>query len=89
MKNELTDYDKFISDKSKTVAAVGFEPKPITAPLFEWQKSVVRWAIRTGRAALFEDCGLGNRLEVAAKSTISRCCFCYLLHLLHLTTCED
>ena len=57
------DYDKFIAAKSKTVQATGFEPREITAPLFDWQKSVVRWAVRNGRAALFEDCGLGKTVQ--------------------------
>lgn len=57
------DYDKFIAAKSKTVQATGFEPREITAPLFDWQKSVVRWAVRNGRAALFKDCGLGKTVQ--------------------------
>ncbi len=57
------DYDQFIAAKSRTVPAMGFEPNEITAPLFDWQKSVVRWAIRHGRAALFEDCGLGKTVQ--------------------------
>lgn len=62
MKHE-TDYDAFIASKVKTRRASGFEPKPIKAPLFDWQKSVVRWAIRNGCAALFEDCGLGKTAQ--------------------------
>ena len=56
-------YDDFIAAKSKTHIAAGFDPGPIYAPLFDWQKSVVRWAIRNGRAALFEECGLGKTLQ--------------------------
>lgn len=62
MKNEI-DYDAFIASKVKTRRASGFEPGPIKAPLFDWQKSVVRWAIRNGCAALFEDCGLGKTAQ--------------------------
>ena len=57
------NYDAFIDAKTKTVAASGFDPYEIDAPLFDWQKSVVRWAVRQGRAALFEDCGLGKTLQ--------------------------
>ena len=57
------NYDSFIASKSKQRVASGFEPLPIVAPLFDWQKSVVRWAIRNGCAALFEDCGLGKTLQ--------------------------
>lgn len=59
----MDDYTKFIEGKIKRSEAHGFEPCEITAPLFEWQKQVVRWAVRTGRAALFEDCGLGKTAQ--------------------------
>lgn len=59
----LSDYDAFIASKSRTVKPAGFEPAEISAPLFDWQKHVVRWALRTGRAALFEDCGLGKTAQ--------------------------
>jgi DNA modification methylase len=56
-------YDDFIDSKTKVAQATGFEPFEIVAPLFDWQKSIVRWAIRQGRAALFEDCGLGKTAQ--------------------------
>ncbi len=31
--------------------------------LYEWQKDIVHWALRKGKAALFEDCGLGKTLQ--------------------------
>jgi len=57
------DYDSFIRAKLRRHLPNGFAPRPITAPLFDWQKHVVEWAIRIGRAALFEDCGLGKTLQ--------------------------
>ena len=57
------NYDDFIQSKVKRVLPHGFEPRPIHAPLFPWQKHVTEWAIRQGRAALFEDCGLGKTLQ--------------------------
>ena len=57
------NYDQFITTKSKKAQDYGFEPQEITAPLFDWQKQVVMWAIRKGRAALFEECGLGKTLQ--------------------------
>ncbi len=58
-----TDYDDLINSKLRKTTACGFEPMEIHAPLFEWQKIVVRWAIKQGRAALFEECGLGKTLQ--------------------------
>jgi DNA modification methylase len=58
-----TDYDKFIQAKTRQQMPHGFEPYEITAALFDWQKFVVQWAVRQGRVALFEDCGLGKTLQ--------------------------
>jgi len=57
------NYDEFIQGKTRRAQSHGFEPIPITAPLFDWQKHVVKWAVKQGRAALFEDCGLGKTLQ--------------------------
>jgi len=57
------NYDQFIASKSKKANASGFEPMPITAALFDWQKACVRWAIRNGRAAFLQECGLGKSLQ--------------------------
>jgi hypothetical protein len=59
----IMDYDTFISTKRRVTQSHGFEPMEITAPLFPWQAEIVRWAIRKGRAALFEDCGLGKTAQ--------------------------
>lgn len=56
----MTDYDDFIRSKAPAVRPVGFEPGPIHAPLFAWQAAIVRRALRLGRTALFEECGLGK-----------------------------
>ena len=61
MKTE--DYNKFIGTKRKHSANFGFDPLPLIAPLFEWQAHVLRWAVQKGRAALFEDCGLGKTAQ--------------------------
>ena len=58
-----SDYDAFIVGKTRRATCKGFEPKPIKAPLFPFQKHVTEWAIRKGCAALFEDCGLGKTLQ--------------------------
>jgi hypothetical protein len=58
--NTLQEYDEFINSKTRRALSHGFEPLEIIAPLFDWQEHVVKWAVRQGRAALFEDCGLGK-----------------------------
>ncbi|MGA0207635.1 MAG: DNA methyltransferase [Ilumatobacteraceae bacterium] len=59
----MDDYNQFIASKARRAECHGFEPLPITAPLFDWQEHIVQWAIRKGRAALFEDCGLGKTAQ--------------------------
>jgi DNA modification methylase len=57
-------YDDFLRSKTQTVAASGFSPPlPINTILFDWQARVVDWALKAGRAALFEDCGLGKTAQ--------------------------
>lgn len=58
-----TQYDQFITEKTKRSESFGFDPLSITAPLFDWQRHVVEWAVKKGRAALFEDCGLGKTAQ--------------------------
>jgi DNA modification methylase len=58
-----TTYDDFVKTKGRKAKSQGFDPLPITAPLFDWQAHVVKWAVKQGRAALFEDCGLGKTLQ--------------------------
>ena len=56
-------YETFIKKKNKQSDNFGFDPLPIIAPLFDWQKHILQWAVRKGRCALFEDCGLGKTAQ--------------------------
>lgn len=56
-------YDDFIAEKMRRPKACGFDAKDINAKLFDWQREIVRWAVRQGRCALFEDCGLGKTAQ--------------------------
>lgn len=53
-------YQDFIRSKHVRVGEVGFAPGEMHNSLFDWQRAIVEWACRKGRAALFEDCGLGK-----------------------------
>ena len=69
MKTPMT-YDEVILSKKHKIQSAGFDPLPFIAPLFEWQKMVVSWAVKQGRAALFAECGLGKtpmQLEWASQ----------------------
>lgn len=53
-------YAQFLDRKLHTGAEHGFEPIWMPPELFDFQQSLVSWAIRKGRAAIFADCGLGK-----------------------------
>lgn len=58
--NKLS-YQEFLKTKRFTVPCVGIaECPPLSLKLYPFQRDIVRWALRRGRAALFEECGLGK-----------------------------
>jgi hypothetical protein len=54
------DYKRFLEKKHFYVKPTGFESKGLNPMLFDFQKDIVQWACKKGKAALFEDCGLGK-----------------------------
>lgn len=55
-------YEEFVETKRMTVPAAGFdvEDDAINPMLFTFQRDIVRWALRRGKAAIFADCGMGK-----------------------------
>ena len=58
----LMDYQEFLNTKRVEAKVGGFtvEKDRIHPMLFDFQKDIVIWTVRTGRAACFADCGLGK-----------------------------
>lgn len=57
-------YQHFIKSKQRRLSPMGFEPiGELNPKAFDWQREIITWAIRRGRAALFEDCGLGKTFQ--------------------------
>lgn len=54
------NYADFIAGKSQYGADSGFAPTWIPDSLFPFQRSLVEWSVRKGRAAIFASCGLGK-----------------------------
>lgn len=54
------DYHSFLDAKTHVGAEHGFDPVWMPDNLFDFQKALVEWATRKGRAAIFADCGLGK-----------------------------
>lgn len=53
-------YAEFLQAKSQLWHGAGFAPVWMPDFLFDFQSSIVEWAIRQGRSAIFADCGLGK-----------------------------
>ena len=60
----MLKYDEFINSKSKTFENMGIDVdrNSLNPNMFEFQKDIVRWALKKGRAAIFAECGLGKTL---------------------------
>lgn len=54
------NYQEFLNHKSQLGTKDGFDPIFMPSFLFDFQKALVEWALRKGKAAIFADCGLGK-----------------------------
>jgi hypothetical protein len=54
------NYEQFLEGKTQFGADSGFAPVFMPEFLFDFQRSLVEWSVRKGRAAIFADCGLGK-----------------------------
>lgn len=66
------EYEDFLSQKSFVLESSGLDISKyeLNPMLYEFQKDIVRWALKKGRACIFADCGLGKtpmQLEWASK----------------------
>lgn len=60
MQIQSSTYANFLERKAQLDGMDGFDPISLPDFLFQFQRSLVEWAIRKGRAAIFADCGLGK-----------------------------
>lgn len=68
-------YESFIAKKRETTPPTGFtvDRDALHESLFEFQRDIVRWALRRGRAAVFAMTGLGKtRMQVEWAEQIHR-----------------
>ena len=59
----MNAYQEFLDAKAQLGRMDGFEPLWMPDFLFDFQKALVDWALRKGRAAIFADCGLGKTVQ--------------------------
>lgn len=61
----MSDYAAFLAAKARAVEQVGPQAGVglVHPMLHDWQAELTAWAVRTGRAALWEDTGLGKTIQ--------------------------
>lgn len=66
-------YQDFISSKLSLHVPVGFTPSDLSRySLFDFQESIVSWAVKRGRAAIFADTGLGKtRMQLSYADQVA------------------
>lgn len=66
-------YAAFLERKAQLGGDYGFEPIDLHEPLFSFQRALVEWSVRKGRAAILADCGLGKTLmELSWADNVAR-----------------
>lgn len=70
----MKSYDAFLDQKRHFGESHGFFTLWMPDFLFDFQKTLVEWAVRKGRGAIFADCGLGKTLMqlVWAENVVRR-----------------
>jgi hypothetical protein len=58
----MIDYLEFLKQKQKTHVLSGFDVDELNPALFDFQKFIVKRALKAGKYAIFADCGLGKTL---------------------------
>ena len=56
------DYKQFLETKLKSHVQSGFDVGELNSNLFDFQKFIVKRALKAGKYAIFADCGLGKTL---------------------------
>lgn len=67
-KSMVEGYKEFLNKKMHEGADSGFDPTFVPSMAKDFQAAMIEWAVRKGRCALFEDCGMGKTLQSLAWS---------------------
>ncbi len=55
-------YEEFLKNKQVVIKPTGFDCEPSNIYLFDFQRDIVKWALKKGKAAMFLDTGLGKTI---------------------------
>ena len=82
----MSTYAEFLESKKRVFLGDGIDKARVPSKLYDWQRALVRWALKKGRAALFCDCGLGKSfMQIAWANALS----CPTLFLAPLCVAEQ
>ncbi len=56
----MKNYSQFLSGKTHLSGEFGFTPEWMPDFLYDFQRNLLDWSVKKGRAAIFADCGLGK-----------------------------
>jgi len=62
----LESFDGYMDARLRTSEQSGFEPVYMPPMAMDFQRAMIDWSVRKGRAAIFEDCGMGKTLQALA-----------------------
>lgn len=66
-------YAEYLAARAQRSGDDGFAPAPLPGHLYAFQRDLVEWATRKGRAAIFADCGMGKTpMELAWAEQVHR-----------------
>lgn len=66
-------YAEFLATKQQIDGDHGFVPEHLPDWMFDYQRHLVEWACRKGRAAIFADCGMGKTpMQLAWADNVRR-----------------
>ena len=54
----MTNYHEFLIRKSQLLGESGFDPVLMPRLVFDFQKAIVTWALKTCRATILADCSV-------------------------------
>jgi len=69
----LADYHRFLESKRVVVEPSGFDCDYINSNLFDFQRDIVKWALKKGKAAIFSNTGTGKtRMQLAWADCVAK-----------------
>lgn len=85
------NYQEFLKSKVVEIKPSGFDVENINPKLFDFQKAIVKWSLKRGKACIFADTGLGKTMMQVewAKQILNRYPDSYILILAPLAVSQQ